>query len=151
MTEHKEINREGIELLQLVSFMLGNEEYGINIHNVHEINRMLPITQVPNSPYFVSGVINLRGKVIPVINLRNKLGMERKEEDKATRIIVLELEDKTIGFIVDSVKEVIRIPENITEAPPEMTSSGNSEFIKSVAKLDDRLLILLDMNKIIIN
>lgn len=112
---------------------------------------MMTITEIPNSPFYISGIINLRGRVIPVINLRNKLGMERKGNDKDTRIIVVELNNKTIGFIVDAVKEVLRIPEKVTEAPPDMATGVNSDYIKSVAMLDDRLLILLDMDKIIIN
>ncbi|HVO75263.1 MAG TPA: chemotaxis protein CheW [Ignavibacteriaceae bacterium] len=137
------------ELLQLVSFIIGNEEFGVDILFVHEINRMLQITKVPNSPDFVEGVINLRGRVIPVIDLRCKLGMDRKPHDKNTRIIVVEVEGKTVGFIVDAVNEVLRIPKNITEAPPELATGINSEFIKAVGKLDDRLLILLDLEKII--
>jgi purine-binding chemotaxis protein CheW len=110
---------------------------------------MLQITKVPNSPDFVEGVINLRGRVIPVIDLRRKLGMDRKPHDKNTRIIVVEVDGKTVGFIVDAVNEVLRIPKNITEAPPELVTGINSEFIKAVGKLDDRLLILLDLEKII--
>jgi purine-binding chemotaxis protein CheW len=137
------------ELLQLVSFKIGSEEFGLDILNVQEINKMTQITKVPNSPVFVEGVINLRGRVIPVIDLRTRLNMERKEHDKDTRIIVVEIETKTIGFIVDSVNEVLRIPVNITEAPPSIVVGMDSDFIKSVGKLDDRLLILIDLNKIL--
>jgi purine-binding chemotaxis protein CheW len=98
---------------------------------------MLQITKVPNSPDFVEGVINLRGRVIPVIDLRRKLGMDRKPHDKNTRIIVVEVDGKTVGFIVDAVNEVLRIPKNITEAPPELVTGINSEFIKAVGKLED--------------
>jgi len=149
MTENKDNKNNSSELLQLVSFNVGNEEFGVDILCVQEINRMLQITKVPNAPEFVDGVINLRGKVIPVIDLRQKLGMPRKEHDKNTRIIVVEVNNKTVGFIVDAVREVLRIPSDITEAPPEIAAGINSEFIKSVGKLEDRLLILIDLEKIL--
>lgn len=139
------------ELLQLVSFNLEKEEYGVDILKVKEINKMMQLTKVPNSPYYVEGVINLRGKIIPVIDLRTKLGMNKKEYDKNTRIIVVEVEAKTLGFIVDQVSEVLRIPKSVTEAPPELVSGVDSEYITSVGKLDDRLLILLDLNKVFTN
>ncbi len=137
------------ELLQLVSFIIGNEEFAVDILYVQEINRMVQITSVPNAPDFVDGVINLRGRVIPVIDLRTKLGMPKKEHDKSTRIIVVEVNGRTVGFIVDAVNEVLRIPKNITEAPPDLVTGVNSEYIKSVGKLEDRLLILLDLTKIL--
>jgi len=141
-------NTETNQILQLVSFNIANEEYGVDILKVQEINRMFQITKVPNSPDYVDGVINLRGRVIPVIDLRIKLGLPRKEHDKDTRIIVVDLEGRTIGFIVDKVKEVLRIPSSIIEPPPT-TVVGNSDYITAVGKLEDRLLILLDLEKII--
>ena len=149
MNINKEQKTETAELLQLVTFNIGKEEFGVDILHVQEINRMTHITKVPNAPHFVEGVINLRGRVIPVIDLRLKLKIEKKEYDKNTRIIVVEVENKTIGFIVDSVNEVLRIPANLTEAPPDMVSGIESEYIKSVGKLEDRLLILIDIQKII--
>jgi purine-binding chemotaxis protein CheW len=137
------------EVLQLVSFKVGNEEFGVNILQVQEINRLVQITKVPNSPDFVEGVINLRGKVIPVINLRKRFGLETQGYDKNTRIIVVELEDKVIGFLVDSVKEVLRISRNLIEPPPSVISGIDSEYITGIAKLDDRLLILLDLEKVL--
>lgn len=149
MSDSKELKNDNSELLQLVSFIIGNEEFGVDILFVQEINRMIQITKVPNSPDFVDGVINLRGRVIPVIDLRCKLGIAKKEHDKNTRIIVVEVKGNTVGFIVDAVNEVLRIPKNITEAPPALVSGVNSEFIKAVGKLEDRLLILLDLEKVI--
>jgi purine-binding chemotaxis protein CheW len=148
----QENNQQGItsELLQLVSFTIGAEEFGVDILKVQEINRMLTVTQVPNSPSFVDGVVNLRGKVIPVIDLRSRLGMERRKHDKTTRIVVVELIGRTVGFVVDGVSEVLRIPSSITEAPPAtVLQNFGSEFITSVAKLEDRLLILIDLEKIL--
>jgi purine-binding chemotaxis protein CheW len=141
---------QGSELLQLVSFTIGEEEYGVDILCVQEINRMLNVTQVPNSPPYVDGVINLRGKVIPVIDLRSRFGMPRIARTKDTRIVIVELHEKTIGFVVDGVSEVLRIPKNVTEPPPvTVMQNAESEYIKSVAKLDDRLLILIDLEKIV--
>jgi purine-binding chemotaxis protein CheW len=137
------------EILQLVSFKVGMEEFGVNILYVQEINRMIQITKVPNTPDFVEGIINLRGRIIPVIELRTKLGIEKKPYDKETRIIVVEIEQKTVGFIVDSVSEVLRIPSNILEAPPSITNGVNSEFIKSIVKLENKLIILIDLESIL--
>ena len=150
MSDAKKNINENSELLQLVSFKIGTEEFGVDILNVQEIIKIVQITKVPNSPVFVEGVINLRGKVIPVIDLRTRLGLQKLEHDKDTRIIVVELSKSTIGFIVDAVNEVLRIPVSITEAPPEIVAGLDSEFIKSVGKLDDRLLILIDLNKILL-
>ena len=143
--------KETTELLQLVSFFIEDEEFAVDILYVQEINRMLQVTKVPNAPDYVNGVINLRGRVIPVINLRLRLGMPRKEPDKNTRIIVMEVNEKTVGFIVDSVNEVLRIPQDVTEAPPSLAMGINSDYIKSVGKLEDRLLILIDLEKILYN
>ena len=139
----------GDDMLQLVSFKIGEEEFGVDILNVQEIIRMVEVTRVPNAPSFVEGVINLRGKVIPIVDLRRRLMMAEKSKDKNTRIVVVELERKVIGFIVDSVNEVLRINKNITEPPPPMVSGIDSEFITAIGKLDDRLLILLDLEKIL--
>lgn len=135
------------ELLQLVSFKIGEEEFGVDINIVQEINRMLQITKVPNTPDFIEGVVNLRGRIIPVIDLRVKLGLIKLEHGKNTRIVVIELKEQTIGFIVDEVNEVLRIPKSITETPPELIGGVNNEFITAIGKLEDRLLILLDLEK----
>ncbi len=145
----KEKKAQTEELFQLVSFTLGQEEFGLDIQSIQEINRMVEITRVPNSPEFVSGVINLRGKVIPIIDLRKRFGFPPKESDKNTRIIVVELSDTVVGFVVDAVREVIRIPKNITEPPPPIVAGIGSEYITAVAKMENRLLILLDLERIL--
>lgn len=137
------------EILQLVSFKLGKEEFGVDILKVQEINRMMKITEMPNAPEFVEGIVNLRGRIIPIVDLKKRLDLPPKEHDNSTRIIVVDLAGKTVGFIVDEVSEVLRIESSITEPPPEMAAGINSEYITSVAKLEDRLLILLDLNKVI--
>ena len=143
--------KDSVELLQLVSFKIGSEEFGVDILNVQEINRMITITKVPNSPEFIEGIINLRGRVLPVIHLRVRLGLPKKDFDKDTRIIVVDIDGKTVGFLVDAVSEVLRIPQNITEAPPEIVAGINSKYITAVGKLEDRLLILLDLNKLLVD
>lgn len=137
------------ELLQLVSFKIDDAEFGVDILMVQEINKMMALTVVPNTPEFIEGVVNLRGRIIPVINLRSRLGLNLKEYDSETRIIVVDLVDKTIGFIVDAVKEVLRIPKSITEPPPEIIAGVDAEYITAIGKLEDRLLILLDLTKIL--
>lgn len=136
-------------LLQLVTFHIANEEFAVDILNIQGINRMVEITKVPNAPEFVEGIINLRGKVIPLICLRKRLGMPERDYDKSTRFIVVEINSRVIGFIVDSVSEVLRISSAITESTPPMISSIDSRFITGIAKLDDRLLILLDLEKVL--
>ena len=120
----------------------------MDILKVQEINRMMNITRIPNAPDFVEGVINLRGKIIPIVDLRKKLGFQAKEYDKSTRIIVVELEGIVLGFIVDSVSEVLRIPNSTIEPPPSIIKGIESEFIEGVGKLEDRLLILLELKKV---
>ncbi|MGA9120473.1 MAG: chemotaxis protein CheW [Bacteroidota bacterium] len=137
------------ELLQLVSFTIGEEEFGVDILKVQEINRMLDVTRVPNAPEYVDGVINLRGKVIPIIDLRRRFGMERKEHDKNTRIVVVELSGKVVGFVVDAVSEVLRIPKSVTEPPPSIAAGIEAAYMTAVGKLEDRLLILLDLEKVL--
>ncbi|MCF8396127.1 MAG: chemotaxis protein CheW, partial [Melioribacteraceae bacterium] len=147
--ENESIKTDTEELLQLVSFKLGEEEFGVDILKVQEINRIMQITKVPNAPSHVEGVINLRGKIIPVIDLRVKLRIERKDYNNNTRIVVLENDNNIVGFIVDEVKEVLRIPKGITEAPPEMVAGIDSKYITSIGKLENRLLILLHLDEII--
>ena len=137
------------DLLQLVTFEIGEEEFGIDILKVQEIIRTMAITKVPNSPPHVEGVINLRGKVIPVIDLRSRFMMDYRQHDNQTRIIVVDLHRMVIGFVVDGVSEVLRIQSSTVEPPPPVVSGIESEYIKGVGKLDNRLLILLDLDKLI--
>ena len=149
MSAIENINVVESKILQLVTFRIGDEEFGFDIFKVKEINKMLGITQIPNSESSVKGVVNLRGSVIPVISLRNKLNFSDIEYDKSTRIIVVEYNNKNIAFIVDEVSEVLRIDSSIIEKPPEMTTSIETAYINGVAKLENRLLILLDLDKIL--
>jgi purine-binding chemotaxis protein CheW len=138
----------GGELIQLVSFNLEKEEYGINVLMVREIIRMLNITRVPNTPHYVEGVINLRGKVIPIISLRKKFDLVEAEYDKRTRIMVMEVVGELMGFIVDEVSEVIRISEKEIQPPPPVVTGGlEQECMSGVINQAERLLVLLDLEK----
>ncbi len=139
-----------LDLLQLVTFGLGDEEYAVDIQRVREINRLREITKIPNAPHYLDGVINLRGRVIPVINLRSNFGLPHQEDAGKTRIMIMDLQGRTIGVIVDYVSEVLRISPDIVEPAPAMTSkdTGN-DFIRGIAKMEDRLVILVDMDSIL--
>ena len=145
----KQYARKSDELLKLVSFNIGSEEFGVDILKVQEINRMVEITKVPQAPHYVEGVINLRGKVIPIVNLRKRFNLELKEYDKNTRIVVVDIGGNIMGMVVDSVSEVLRLPLSTIEPAPEVVTGINSEYIKGVAKLEDHLLIFLDLSKVI--
>jgi len=133
---------------QLVVFSLLNENYGIDIYKVQEIIQYRDITYVPKSPPFVKGVINLRGRIIPVIDLKERFGLPEKEVTPDTRIIVVEISSQTIGLIVDSETEVLRIPNTNIEPPPPVTTI-EADFIEGVGKLDERLIIILDIDRIL--
>jgi purine-binding chemotaxis protein CheW len=133
------------EVLQLVSFQIGPEEYAIDILGVQEIIRMVEITPVPNAPHYVEGVVNLRGKVIPIINFRTRIGLVVAEPTKDTRIVVVEVGHLILGFIVDSVEEVLRLPEELIESPPTIGRGGADGFHKGVGRVEGRLLILLNL------
>ncbi|MEG2172275.1 MAG: chemotaxis protein CheW [Desulfovibrionaceae bacterium] len=147
-TEHM---HSDANLLQLVTFKIADEEFGVDILAVQEIIRIMQITTVPRAPAFIEGVINLRGKVIPVIDMRKRFGLPSVERDSQTRIIVMEFNQKVVGFLVDAVSEVLRIPADTVEAPPPVVAGIGSEYIKGVGKLDDRLLILMDLDRLLGN
>jgi purine-binding chemotaxis protein CheW len=134
--------------MQLVGFRVGAEEFGLEILSVQEIIRIQPLTRVPNSAGFVDGVINLRGKVIPVIALRRCFGLENHPHDKRTRIVVVEVKGSALGFIVDSVSEVVRIPVDAIEPLPRL-GKVEREYVSGVGKIGDRLLILLNLDRLI--
>ncbi|HEV2698124.1 MAG TPA: chemotaxis protein CheW, partial [Terriglobales bacterium] len=134
-------------LLQIVSFRVGDEEFGLDILRVQEIIRHQHLTRVPNSSDFVDGVINLRGRVIPVIALRKRFGISQQPAEGQARIVVLEVQNMVLGFIVDSVPEVLRIPGTAVVPPPRF-GKVEREYVSGVAKVDERLLLLLDVDRI---
>lgn len=138
------------ELIQLVSFDLDQEEYGVDVLKVREIIRMPNVTRVPNTPHYVEGVINLRGKVVPIISMRKKFGLAEAESNKQTRIMVMDAEGELRGFIVDGVSEVIRISgSEIQPSPAAVTGGIDQECIAGVINRAEHLLVLLDLEKMV--
>ena len=144
--EHTKAEQE----LQLVTFRLANEEYGLPITKVREINRLVPVTKLPQTPSFMEGIINLRGRIIPVIDLRKRFNMPITDHDDDTRIIIVEISGQIVGVTVDAVTEVVRLnTANIEPSPATVTV--DSQYIEGVGKIDDRLIILLDIDKVLTN
>jgi len=135
--------------LQVVGFRIGNETYGVRIGSVREIVRVPEITSVPSAPDTVEGVINLRGKIIPVMDLRKRFGQTEIRHDKKNRILVVELDNKLLGLIVNSASEVLKIPPSEIEAPGSVFADGESGYVTGVGKLSGRLIILLDISKLL--
>ncbi len=134
---------------QLVVFQLAAELYGVDIARVHEIIRLPAVTRVPRAPAFVEGVINLRGKVIPVVDLRRRFNLPLAEHSRASRIVVVEIGDQVVGIIVDAVSEVLRVNPSIIELPSPVVAGIDSEYLEGIAKLPDRLVILLDLDRVL--
>jgi purine-binding chemotaxis protein CheW len=143
----------GSDELQLVVFQLANEEFGVDIKQVREIIKLAEITTMPNSPPFVEGVINLRGQITTIMDLRKRLNLDISEENENTRIIILDINKETIGMIVDSVTEVLRLPYSEVDPTPSLSTEVDAEYIMGVGKLETsgqaRLLILLDLTKVL--
>jgi purine-binding chemotaxis protein CheW len=135
--------------LQVVGFRIGNETYGVRIGAVREIVRVPEITAVPSAPDTIEGVINLRGKIIPVMDLRKRFGLTEITTDKKNRILVVELDNKLLGLIVNSASEVLKIPPSDVEAPGSVFADGESGYVTGVGKLKGRLIILLDISKLL--
>lgn len=135
--------------LQLVVFSAGMELYGVGISAVHEIVKVPEITRLPDAALFLEGVINLRGKIVPVMDLRKRLGLPAGEPTKNTRILIIENGGRTVGLLVDSVSEVIKVSPVAVEAPPEMISSIGIEYITGVVKAGERLIILIDLGRVL--
>ncbi len=135
--------------LQVVGFRIGNETFGVRIGSVREIVRVPEITAVPSAPETVEGVINLRGKIIPVMDLRKRFGQSDVQPDKKNRILVVELENKLVGLIVNAASEVLKIAPSEIEAPGSLFAEGESSYGTGVGKLKGRLIILLDIAKLL--
>ena len=141
---------------QIVVFELSSEFFGVEIATVQSIIKIQPITKLPHTPEFVEGVTNLRGKVLPVIDLRKRFGFVAQEADKSSRIIVVSIDQNEVGIIVDEVSEVVTVPAGAVEAAPAIAMTINSAFIKGIAKLgangsstEERLVILLDLTQVL--
>ena len=135
--------------VQLVVFSLGREEFAVEVTQVREIMRMEEITRMPKTPAYVEGIINLRGQIIAVIGLANRLNLESDERSADTRIIVVEAGEVKVGMIVDSVSEVLRVSTEAVEASPTLVTDISSAYLQGVVKQDNRLIILLDLTKVL--
>lgn len=134
---------------QYVVFKLGKEEYGIDIMNVREIVQHQESVKVPNAPRFIEGIINFRGKVIPIVCLKKRFGMEDKAVDTNTRIIVINLNDRQVGFLVDEASQTIRLDDSNIDPTPDIVAGVERRYITGVGKLDNRLIILIDLEKVL--
>jgi purine-binding chemotaxis protein CheW len=135
--------------IKLIVFQLNGKEYGISVHYVHGIEKVQHITRIPGTAPFVKGVINLRGVVTPIIDLRKRFGIDECEYTEATRVIIVALDDIEVGLIVDAANDVIDITEDSIEPSPEMVGVEEDEYVKGVVKVDNRLLILIDLAMIL--
>jgi purine-binding chemotaxis protein CheW len=135
--------------LQLVGFRIGKETFCVPINLVHEIVRLPEITAVPDAPEYIEGVINLRGKIVSIVDLRKRFGETHIEASRKNRILVAEIERKMVGLIVDAASEVIRLAESEIEAPPEIFQESDVKYVTGVGKLHGRLVILIDLSKIL--
>jgi len=135
--------------IQVVGFRIGDETFGLRIASVREIVRVPEITAVPQAPDYIEGVINLRGKIIPVMDLRKRFGEREVRRDKKNRILVVEVDSKLVGLIVQSASEVIKIAPSEIEAPASLLQEGEMGFVTGVGKLNGRLIILVDLRKLL--
>lgn len=135
--------------LHIIGFRVGRETFGVPIRLVHEIVRVPEITSVPDSPGYVEGVINLRGKIVSVVDLRKRFGEKTITASKKNRILVTEVEGKMVGLIVDAASEVIKIPESEVDLPPSVFEEGELNYVTGVGKLHGRLVIMIDLSKIL--
>ncbi len=142
-------NSLDLESVKIIIFQLGDKEYAIPVDQVQGIEKTMHITRVPNTPNYVKGVINLRGVVTPIIDLRDRFNVVSSVESENTRIIIISLENMEVGFIVDSANDVMDIPKSSIEPQPEVVGSNEEEFISGVAKVEKRLLILLNLEKVL--
>jgi purine-binding chemotaxis protein CheW len=137
------------DLNQLISFLVGEEVYGLEILRVKEVIRLREITRLPRAPTFVKGIINLRGDIIPIIDLRDKFGLEHQQYTAMTRVIVVDVGGRLVGMVVDAASQVVRVPADQIDPPPPIAGGLSVEFIKGVGKLEERLIILLNIDRIL--
>jgi len=133
----------------LATFFLAGEEYGVEVRQVQEIRRVTEITSVPRAPEFIRGVINLRGKILPVLDLRRRLALGEVAKDRAARIVVVRIKERLLGLLVDGASQVLKVKVSQIEPPPEEVLQQGGDYIRGVAKLDDRLIILVDLERLL--
>jgi purine-binding chemotaxis protein CheW len=147
----KSETREGTsqEMKQLISFTVGAEEYGLELMQVKEVIRMRQITWLPKAPSCIKGIINLRGDVIPIVDLRDRFGLQSVEQSAMTRVIVVEAEGRLIGMVVDSASQVVRVPADQFDPPPPLVGDRARAFITGVGKMEDKLILTIDADRIL--
>lgn len=148
MTDANTLSTE-VEVMKVIVFQLADKEYAVPVAQVQGIEKLMHITRVPKTPPYVKGVINLRGVVTPIIDLRQRFHLPIPEGEETTRIIIIQLEDMEVGFVVDSANDVLDIPVEAIEPQPEVVGSQEEDFISGVVKIDNRLLILLHLDKVL--
>lgn len=137
------------EQCQFVVCRIGGEEFAIDVLTVQEINRLAEVTRVPKTPAYVEGVINLRGRIIPVLDLRQRFGLTSGKQTGQTRVVVVSLSSRLVGLVVDAVVEVLNLPKTAIEAPPSLGNSVGADYTMGVGRLENRLLIILDLNRLL--
>ena len=147
--EESKTPESGAEMKQLISFTVGSEEYGLELLRVKEVIRMRQITWLPKAPACVKGIINLRGDVIPIVDLRERFGLAAHEKTAMTRVIVVELDGRLVGMVVDTASQVVRIPADQFDPPPTVMGQESRDFITAVGKIGDKLIIMIDVDRIL--
>ena len=133
---------------KFMSFMLGNEDYAVELLKVQEIITYSALTPIPNTPKYLKGALNLRGKVVPVVDLREQFNMPVSDYDNRTVIIILDIQGRVIGVVVDAVKIVLNVAEDSIQAPPEFSSNIKADFIKGMCKVDERMVVIMNVDKV---
>ena len=147
LDQHKDI----VDEIKVIVFRLVDEEYGVEVNQVRSIEKMQNITRVPRTPDFVKGVINLRGVVTPIIDLKTRFDLGEEGYTDSTRIIIVAVDDMEVGLIVDAANDVIDIPVDVIELPPAVVGGIKATYLRGVAKLQERLLIMLNLDKVLSN
>ena len=135
--------------IQMVVFRLENEEFAVDINQVREVLKLSQVTPLPHSPHYIEGVINLRGEVIPVVDLRKRFELTDETRGEKSRVIIVEIQDSNVGLTVDSVTEVLRFSSSVIQAPPSKVSGTRADLVKGIAKIGERLLIILNLEKVL--
>jgi purine-binding chemotaxis protein CheW len=151
METQKKGEKNAAEMRQLIRFTVGAEEYGLELLRVKEVIRMRQITWLPKAPQCVQGIINLRGDIIPIVDLRTRFGLPSIENTAMTRVIVVEVGGRLVGMVVDSASQVVRVPADQFEPPPSMVGAAAQSFITEVGKLDGKLIITIDVDRVLSN
>lgn len=141
--------RQSVAQVQLVTFRLGQEEFGLDVFTVQKILRHEPVTPVPRAPRFVEGVLDVRGEVIPVLDLRKRFELPRTDTDEDTRIVLVDFQGEPLGLVVDAVMEVLRVPETMLAPPPRYFKGLAQEFIRGIVRMDQRLVVLIDLEQVL--